>query len=75
MSRIIQFHVSVFVNSFVCFFTQIVLMARMKPIATTLLLVKRMNDYARVTKNVFQNRIGVTKIQIVSIIYFKKKIF
>ena len=70
MSRIIQFHVSVFVNSFFCFFTQIVLMARMKPIATTLLLVKRMNDYARVTKNVFQNRIGVTKIQIVSIISF-----
>ena len=70
MSRIIQFHVSVFVNSFVCFFTQIVLMVRMKPIATTLLLVKRMNDFARVTKNVFQNRIGVTKIQIVSIIYF-----
>ena len=73
MSRIIQFHVSVFVNSFFCFFTQIVLMARMKPIATTLLLVRRMNDYARVTKNVFQNRIGVTKIQIVSIISFQKE--
>jgi hypothetical protein len=42
----------------------IVLMVRMKLIVTTLSLVKRMNGYARVTKNVFLNRIGATKIQI-----------